>query len=708
MKRFLISNVAMLAMAASGVAAAQTATGGPDAARPDGASAEQAAEGQAPAYGDIVVTAEKRSTSLQRVAAAITAETGETLAQFGVVDQSQLSKFVPGLAIAAQGGNGVAFLRGVGQTQGSPNTQPGVAINTNGVYLPRESGTTSLYDVERVEVLPGPQGTLWGRNAAGGAVNFITKRPVFDTEVSGSVEAGNYGYIRPVVAVNVPLGEAVAVRAAGEYNKRDGYLSNGANDRDAYSGRLSALFKPTDRLSAFVMGSFTHEGGIGAQSVLYSERGLRGPFNPSGDLYNQNFSTTLLNTSRDFLLIHGEFSYDLTDGLNLTYIPAYVEIDSDEVVQFQGVRPSRLVRTVDQWSHELRLSNTGNGPLKWVLGGYLYSAKHNFVSTVGVDLPQPVGSVRFFNDLDSKAVFGQATYALNDSLRLTAGGRYSNDRFDGFARTATPPRSEAAPLIGANHDTNNRVDWKAGFEADVGARSMLYGTVQTGYLMGGYTQDGRLFKPATLTAYTVGTKNRFLDNTLTANLEFFYYDYKDYQLQYVQGNNFLTANSPARIYGLQLDLVAQPGPNDTFNINASAQNATIRDKANLYLRDGVATSIFGFQLPNAPDYTITAGWNHRFQLGGGAVLESSVQTYFNSGYYTVFTHDLNTRQRAYTNTDMTLTYRPAGGKWSLGAFVRNLEDEAVIVGANKPAPLALAAPYLNPPRTYGLRAEFSF
>jgi iron complex outermembrane receptor protein len=691
MKRVLFSSAAVLALSMSSVAMAQTAAGPSDAPPTGDAPAAQIDDAAPAQVADIVVTAEKRSTSLQRVAAAITAQTGETLAQVGVVDQSQLSKLVPGLAIAAQGGNGVAFLRGVGQTQGSPNAQPGVAINTNGVYLPRESGTTALYDVERVEVLPGPQGTLWGRNAAGGAVNFITKRPTFETEVSGSVEVGNYEYVRPIVAVNVPLGETFAVRAAGEYNKRDGFLSNGANDRDAYSGRVSALFEPTDRLSAFVMGSFTHEGGIGSQSVLYSERGVRGQFNPTGDLYNQTFPTTLLKTSRDFLLVQGEFTYDLTDGVNVTYIPAYVEIDADEVIQFQGVRPARLVRAVEQWSHEVRLASTGSGPFQWVLGGYLYSATHDFVNTVGVELPTPVGTVRFFNDLDSKAVFGQATYSLSDSLRLTAGGRYSRDRFDGFARTATPPRSEAAPLIGANRNTDSRVDWKVGFEADVGARSMLYGTVQTGYLMGGFTQDGRLFKPATLTAYTVGTKNRFLNNALTANLEFFYYDYKDYQLQYVQGTSFLTANSPARIYGLQLDLVAQPGPNDTFNINASAQNATIRDKTNLYLRDGVATSISGFRLPNAPDYTITAGWNHKFRLGGGAVLESFVQTYFNAGYYTVFTQDLNTRQRAYTNTDMTLTYRPASRSWSLGAFVRNLEDEAVVVGA-----------------TYGVRAEFSF
>ena len=700
MKHILISSVGLvaLALAMPSLAHAQAA-----AAKP-----QDEVGVQPTSIDDIVVTAEKRAISIQRVPAAITAETGEALQQAGVVDQSQLSKLVPGLAIGAQGGSGVAFLRGVGQTQGSPNAQPGVAININGIYLPRESGTTPIYDLERVEVLPGPQGTLWGRNAAGGAVNFITRRPTFDLGVEGSVEAGNYGYVHPSLTVNVPLSDTVAVRAAGEYNKRDGYLSNGGNDRDAYSGRLSGLFVPNDRVSALIVGSFTREGGIGSQSILYSENGVRGQFNPTGDLYQQTFSTALLNTTRDFTLVHGEFSFDITDGLNLTYIPAYIDIESDDYQQFQGVRPSRIYKTVEQTSHEFRLSNTTDGPFEWVLGAYFYTADHDFINTVGIDLPAPVGTVRFYNELDSKAVFGQGIYSFNERVRLTVGGRYSVDKFDGFARTATPPRSEAAPLIGANGDTDSRIDWKLGIESDVGENSLLYAAFQTGYLMGGFTQDGRLFKPATLDAFTVGSKNRFFDGQLTANLEAYFYDYQDYQLQYVQGTSFLTANSPARIYGLQLDLAYHPSLDDTLTLNASLQDATIQDDTNLYLRDGVNTSIDGYQLPNAPDYTLTAGWNHVFQLGQGNLVEASIQTYLNGGYYTVFTHDLNTHQDAYTNTDINVTYRPASDAWSFGVFARHLEDEAVIVGANKPGVRALSAPYINPPRTYGVRLQFSF
>lgn len=663
--------------------------------------------------GDIVVTAEKRETRLQDVPAAITAVGGETLAKVGIFDQTQLSKVAPGLNIGAQGSNGVVFLRGVGQPQGSPNAQPGVAVNMNGVYLPRESGATPLFDLQRVEVLPGPQGTLYGRNAAGGAVNFITNRPVFRTEGSVTLEVGNYDLIHPTAVINLPVGDTVAIRAAGEYFKRDGYLANGSNDRDSYSGRLSVLVRPTDTVSGLVMANYTHEGGIGSNSILYSELGVRGQFNPTGDLWEQTFPTDQLSTDRDTLVLQGEFNLDLSDAVTLTYVPGFVDISSREVIQFQGVRVSPLDRFVRQYSQELRLSGSG-ARLDWLFGLFYYKASHEFISR-----STPTTRQEFYNDLDSLAAFGQATYSLTDALRLTLGGRLSRDKFDGFARGTNPPFSNANPGIGGGSDTDTRIDWKVGAEYDVAPESMLYGTVQTGYLMGGFRQVGTtLFEPAKLTAYTAGSKNRFFDRILTVNLEGFYYDYKDYQLQYVQGTNFLTVNAPARVYGVQLDLVLEPTDNSTFNLGAVYQKGEITDSVGRYPRNGFGlVSIDGFELPNAPDLTITAGYTHTFDLANGGEIQAQVQTYYNSGYWMVFTHDLNTRQDDYTNTDLTLTYYAPGGGWSLGAWVRNLENEAVVIGANKPgAPAAglppeswpLAAPYINAPRTYGLRAQVSF
>lgn len=697
----LKAGVAASALGWAGLALAQEPPAAPQAAAP-------AADSRGPEDTDIIVTAERRETSIQRVPAAVTAVRGEALESVGITDQSQLSKLVPGLAIGAQGGNGVAFIRGIGQTQGAPNSQPGVAINLNGVYLPRESGTTPLFDMDRVEVLPGPQGTLWGRNAAGGAINFITRRPVFEFEASAALEVGNYDLVHPSAMINLPVGDEFAVRLAGDYHKRDGYLANGANDRDSYSGRLSLLWEPDDRFSALIVGSHNHEGGIGSNSVQYSETGVRGVFNPVGNIYNQTYPVTILRQDRDTYVIQGEFSYQLSDDVSLTYAPAYVDIDSNDIVQNSGTAPAVLVRTVEQQSHELRLSSSGDQRLNWVLGALWYRADHSFSSLLRPDLPVPLGSSRMTNEVDSLALFGQATYGVTDRFRLTLGGRLSTDKFDGTSRVATPPRSEAAPLIGGGKDRDSRLDWKVGVEYDVAPRSLLYANVQTGYLMGGWTQSGTLFRPATLTAYTAGARNRFLDGSLTLNLEAFYYDYKDYQLQFLQGTIFSSFNADARIFGAQIDMIAQPGDNDTFRFGVGLQNGEIRDRTNLYARDGVPVSINGYELPNAPDVTVTASWNHRFPLPGGAAIDANASTSFNSGYWMVFTHDRNTHQESFTLTDLALTYRAPGNRWSIGAFVRNLENKAVFVGANKPPPNALGAAYVNAPRTYGLRLEGSF
>lgn len=656
---------------------------------------------------DIVVTAQKRETSLQRTPAAITAVGGESLAALGVTDQSRLAKLVPGLVIGDQGGTGRFFIRGIGQSLGSNNAQPGVSVNFNGTYWPREPGVTPLFDLERVEVLPGPQGTLWGRNAAGGAINFIPRRPTRDLEGYGILEVGNYELIHPTAVINIPFGDSFAVRAAVDYNHRDGYLTNGANDKEDISGRLSLLYDNNAGASVLLTGMYSHGGGVGNQAVLFREDGGAVAFQPDPSKpYNRSFATDRLFQDTNLYFVQAEVKLDLSDSITLTYLPAYLDFDGDRVNQFSGTLPTVFDNYARQMTHEVRLA--GNRPdLNWVVGLYYHDAEHDLKNTLGVLLPTPVGRVQFHNELKGYALFGEATYSASDKLRLTLGGRYSIDKFDGFAFLSAPPFSAANPLIGPGRNTERNFDVKVGVQYDLAERSMLYATYQTGYLMGGFTQDGRLFKPETVTAYTAGVKNRFADGRIQLNLEAFYYDYKDYQLQYVQGTTFLTDNAPARVYGAQVDLALKVGEGGTFTLNGLINNATIRTRT-MYLRDGISSSIFGFQLPDAPTLTLTAGYQHRISLANGGALIPRGQIYYNSGYWMVFTHDRNTRQEAYTTTDLSLTYEAPSNRWNIGAFVRNLEDDDVYVGANKPAANAAAASYIQPPRTYGIRAEFRF
>jgi iron complex outermembrane receptor protein len=667
-----------------------------------------AQERQGATLEEIIVTAEKREASLQDTPAAVAALQGDDLIAQGITDQSMLTRVVPGLLLGDQGGTGLFFIRGIGQTQGAANSQPAVAINLNGVYWSREMGITPLFDLERVEVLPGPQGTLWGRNAAGGAINFVTRKPTQEFGGELNLEVGDYELLHATGVVNMPVTDHFALRLAVDSNDHDAYMTNGAFDKDDLAYRLSALYD-NDVLSIFLLGMHIENGGTGNNSVLFNEAGRPGPFNPTpNDPYNQTYSTAALYQDSVTDVVQAEVSYAFGNDLTLTYLPGYVRFDGDKNQQFMGTNPSRIEPSVDQKTHELRLSNGPDGRWRWVGGLYSHRADHGFNVTVGTHLPAPVGVNRFTNELKSSAAFGEATFSFTDDLRLTLGSRYSKDRFIGTFLGTTPPGSATNPLRGRADVETDNTDWKVGVEMDLRAEeTLLYATIQTGYLMGGFVQDGGIFDPETLIAYTIGAKNRFLDGRLQLNGEAFYYDYEDYQLTYVQGTFFAAQNAPSEVTGIQLDAAMQVTDSDTFTLTGTWQDATILDER-LFPRNGLPASIDGFDLPNAPDLTATAGWDHAWGLSGGARIVGRAQVYYSSGYWMVFTHDLNTKQESYTNSGASVTYEAANDRWSAGLWVRNIEDDAVYVGANKPAPNASTAPYLLAPRTLGASFRVTF
>lgn len=332
----------------------------------------------------------------------------------------------------------------------------------------------------------------------------------------------------------------------------------------------------------------------------------------------------------------------------------------------------------------------------WVAGLYwLHSPKRNFESYI----PFFGGIYAMENKYTSYAGFAEYRLHATDALTLTAGGRYSHDKYDGrnFQTYAPAYNGPAA-------DSRGHFDFKVGAEYQAAPASMIYATLQTGYVPAGFANGGVPFEPATLTSYTIGTKNRFLDGALTANIELFYYDYKNFQLQFYQLNgSFGSASVPARILGGELNLALKLGDDDVLSLNAMVQDTEMRDKTNLYDQDGIFRSIYGYQLPYAPSVTLNANWSHTFRLKDDQRIVAQANVLYSSSYWMQFTHDTNTQQKAYTKTDATLTYHARNDRWSLGAFVRNIENNAVLIGANKPIfPGAPSDPFLRPPRTYGI------
>src|SRR5271165_1585051 len=246
------------------------------------------APGDAPSQGleEIIVTAQKRSEDLQKVSLAVSAITGDALKNAGVFDPQGLTDLVPGLEVGYNNSNTTFAIRGISSTTDATLGDAAVAFHLDGVFQGRPAAASGLfYDVARVEVLRGPQGTLYGRNATAGTINVITNHPNFDGDSgSAEVEAGNYGLLRSSAMFNAPLSETLAVRGAMETLRHNGYLSDGYNDADDIAARLQAFWRPTDSVSLLMYGDFFHQGGVGPGLTMLS-RVTPCDFNPASPTY---------------------------------------------------------------------------------------------------------------------------------------------------------------------------------------------------------------------------------------------------------------------------------------------------------------------------------------------------------------------------------------------------------------------------------------
>jgi iron complex outermembrane receptor protein len=564
----------------------------------DSAAERPAATGLA----DIIVTAQRRSENLQKAAVAVSAVTGDMLVQQSITQANDLTRVVPALQVAPAASFTQIYLRGIGSFGANAFAEQGVAFNLDGVYLSRPAAPAGLfYDLERLEVLKGPQGTLYGRNASGGAVNIITDKPRLG-ETSGYINAeyGNYDAIKGSAALNLPLGEKIAFRIAGQYAKRDGFYSDGYDDEDTQAVRVQLKADSGTGLDAILSLDYAHVGGMGSGGTilpLLDGKKRLGPSDPrviAAYLARQPTAPVPQLIAKDdgyqgndfyggALTINADLGFAM-----LTVVPAYRKTNLD----FRSYASSFLIdieETSDQMSLETRLANK-SGPLEWVLGGFYFS--ENVSADQSFD--QASNGTRILSELETQSVaaFGQATLSLSDRLRVTGGLRYTKDNkrqtteahtlpFVGFVN---PAQGNFTPIIldivsNPRSDVDfSKLTWKAGVEFDAGPHSLLYVSAATGFKSGAlFAATGRNYSsPENLTAYTLGSKNRFFDNKLQINVEAFYWKYKDQQISHlgpvqvastpigaIYGPVFTTENAgKATIYGLELETLFQPTESD--------------------------------------------------------------------------------------------------------------------------------------------------
>jgi len=726
-------------------------------AAPELAAAQAADAAATDASGEIIVTAQRREESAQDVPIALSVLSGDELAKRGVSNVNELQFQVPSLEVVpAFGGGQPQFrLRGVGFEDYATNNTPTVGVYVDEVAYPVPAMTQgALFDIERVEVLRGPQGTLYGRNTTGGAVNFITRRPTDDFSAGVTAEYGRFDLLRVEGFVSGPFSDTLKVRVSGITEQGGGFQRNrvtgeGLGDADRLFGRAILEWTPSSAVRITLNG----HGGYDAseQTGLYLFRpfqtrgygvGTPGPIIPAdtdrrltGWGLSPSFATLTgfapdAKPSRDNESYGGSLTgvFDLSPSVSLTSITAYDKLKRRELADWDASASNESNvfwgSDVDVFSQELRLGSSGEQMFGWVAGAY-YS-KQTLDEQFLTDFTDSLGFVTdtsYRQTAESISAFGQIDLALSDTFAIVAGARYEHEtrKLRDFAT-----KIGGTPLFAdGNRDAVlDEVTGKLGIKYQPRDTLLFYANASRGVKSGGFTVYNSpnanqidAFKPEILYAYEAGFKADFA-RSVQFNGALFYYDYRNQQVLGTivnpeRGLIGRIVNAPkSEIYGGELEIVVAPttrlritqAVGYKFGRYKSFQDI---DTTSLRLVGGVnvADTIdkSGQRIPIAQwsyqgsvSYTLPLGSDFGLEAQGDYSFRDELPSFLGPVY------DLDERWIA----NATLTLRPNNGRWSLGVYGRNIFDTQYDLTRNFFLPNAsIASP--GRPASYGLRIGYT-
>jgi len=674
---------------------------------------------------EIVVTAQKRSESLQRAAAAITVVSADELIDRSVKDIRAAEAFVPSVKTNAETTATQVFIRGVGKQFDEVRVPDAVGTLLDGVLLPEHATGVGLYDIHSIEVLPGPQGTLYGSSAIGGVINIQTNRPTKEEETTILAELGNYALKHITAVQNLPISDSWSVRAAFDGSYRHGYNNNGTYNDNSTAIRLSSLYAPSNSpLLLFLSGSYFVDHYRQSTSQY-------GPYNalPGGDAYSlppfdastaffyppNGASNDLAGNTLQVSQLAGELNWDFGIA-TLSYHPGFLRTAMPgQHVSIVAGFPEIQYRAITEFTNELRLTSNSQQPFSWLVGIYQLYNNSSEGSRFGPNLNGASGN----NYIRTYAAFAQGTYSVTSSTRLTLGLRGSRDSLatpNEELIYPIPPDFTAGVVPYTFNKSWSKANWKAGLEQDIAVNSLLYATVQTGSNPGAY--NGNLPDPAaevqpqTMIGYTLGIKNLFLDSRLKLNLEAFLYNYKDQIIQapdLATGASFLFNAPKSQSKGVQLDSAFAVTPTTKLYATAGYLNAEFKEFS-AATGINVLQNYAGYQLPFSPTWSGALGAEHTFKMGDAGSLALRVDSYLSTSYWAVYSHTSDLYQGSYSRTDASLTYHPLSDNWQIALWGKNLENKPILStggATGRPYPFA-AATYVDPPRTYGVRLFVRF
>ena len=723
------------------------------------AAAQEAPAPQPSGLAEIIVTANRVESTAQKTPIALTVYSGADLAAKGIANVQALASIDPSVNVTSSTGAAYVAVRGIASTDVTEIGDPSVPIARDGFYTNRSFNIAgSMYDVARVEVLKGPQGTLNGRNSTGGLVSIITNRPTAKTGGAVSLGAGNYGAFDSEAMANLAISDTFQIRASGAYHYHQGYrqltgLYNGqslrGDDSDVASGRFQAAWQPVEGLKLWA--SYQHDSVSGVGDVaLTSTLNTRPTFSNAQIFSNVAPTSTSVRSDR----VRWEASYDrLPAGLTLIYAGGYDKSQWNHRLDSSGpaypaVRQFVQSESPATWNHEVRLSNNVGNRL-FFQAGWFHFQEANIVNSAVLNLAMtgayaPGGTSAFLSQAGvagikfnyniltkSDGVFAQAAYRVTDQVKVSLGLRNTWDskvRTGGavlnYPALAFPEWGFVFPFTTSTTPGNGNVSksqptYHIGVDYQVTPRSLIYAKFDTGYKSGGFNSNGSSasvpYDAEKLSAWEIGTKNRFLDNRLQLNAAAFYFDYRGYQASQTQpalgGAGVFNVGS-ATIYGAEVQGTALLGTGFKLDLNAAYLHTKFGTDAQgkpITVTDGggVDHVITGNRLPNAPSFSATAGLEKSLEAKIGTFTPRLEGKYSSSFAYDVF-NNADTRSDAYVVGNVSVNFKPAHGAWQIDAYVRNVGDKTVLANAARNYVGGLNTYQFQPPRTFGLRGSVKF
>jgi len=699
------------------------------------AASPAAAQAQGTEVSELVVTAQRVEENIQQVPIAVSAFSSAALERQSIETIQDIALRTPGFSAGAVDPIQTNFaIRGIGSAFGISQNAGGdasVVVFVDGVYAGR-GGTPDIdaLDLERVEVLRGPQGTLFGKNTVGGLIQFVSKKPSATPSLRIEGQYGNYDRRQLNARGNLPISDKVFLSLGGSLKLRDGYEFNettrhDVNDQDLKTATVALRLLPSEDLDIVLAADFTDQDQRGNPRHNICDASFQGGIHCVGinpdprvvNAYIDGYLRRWLQTYR------GEINYTTPFG-TLTSITAYraSTLNFRTVFFSNPVNPPAQIESTQtdheknkQFSQEVRLSfDAMDGRLKGQVGAYYLNEDNNRIEDLRQDFPAvaQTGIATFPQAVKGRswAIFGQASYAITDQLTATVGLRQTWERKRGhfIGRKVSGPGQP--PPLGADYDVRARKSWDAltprfALDYQVTPDALVYASATRGFKSGGFqgiagtaASQSTPYDPEFAWSYETGAKTQWLDGRLRLNAAIFRTDYEDLQVsQLVPLCCVVVGNAAtAKIRGAELEFTVQPIAGLQFDGSYARLHAEFTSFAN-----GATANFTGNDLPRSPKDKVHLGAQYTFDVEGWNVLGRVDYTNQSKMYFEA-SNIPTQKQEGYINVDGRISVTSPDKRWEVAVWGKNLTDELVATYVTAFAPYRQVLVPYSPPRTYGV------